>query len=348
MKAEKSEVITHRPIIAVTMGDPCGVGPEVIVKGFMDRSLSAVCRPVIIGNTRWMAEAAARFAPGLIIRPIKAISEATFQEAVIDLFDPTGQPLPTLEYGKIDPKAAAAAFEAIQCAAALALRGDIDGIATAPIHKEGMKGIGFPFPGHTEFFADFAKADRFAMMMVGGGLRITLTTIHLALKKAIAELRKETILEAIRLTDTALQSDFGIQAPRTAVAALNPHAGESGIFGEEEKRVVLPAVEAAQQEGMSVFGPYPADTLFHQLKEGRFDAAVSLYHDQALIPIKLLAFGNAVNVTIGLPFIRTSVDHGTAYDIAGKGIADPGSLRAAVRLAAEMTEARRRPQYRGS
>ena len=331
-----------KPTLAITMGDPCGIGPEVIVKGLQESALSSICRPFVVGNARWMSAAAARFAPALSVRPIGTLAEAQFREGTLEVLETAEEPLPPLEYGKPHPRAARAALQAITRAAEMALRGEIDGITTAPINKEGMKAIGFAFPGHTEFLADIAKTDRFAMMMVGGGLKITLTTIHLALREAITQLRKETLLDAIRLTDTAMKKDFGLHTPKIAVAALNPHAGESGLFGDEEKRAVLPAVEAARREGIHALGPFPADTLFHQLKEGRFDAAVALFHDQALIPIKLLAFGNAINVTIGLPFIRTSVDHGTAYDIAGKGIADPGSLREALKLAAEMAENRKR------
>lgn len=331
-----------KPIIAITMGDPCGIGPEVIVKGLLDRALYTRCRAFVIGDGRRMSQAAGQFEPGLSIRPIKTLADARFLEGTLDVLESSPEPLPSLTYGQPDPAAAHAALQAITVAAEMALRGEIDGIATAPINKEGMKAIGFSFPGHTEFLADIAKTDRFAMMMVGGGLKITLTTIHLALRDAITQVRKETILDAIRLTDTAMKKDFGLERPKIAVTALNPHAGERGIFGDEERREVLPAVETAVKEGVNASGPFPADTLFYQLKSGRFDAAVALFHDQALIPIKLLAFGDAVNVTIGLPFIRTSVDHGTAYDIAGKGVADPGSLRTALKLAAEMAENRRR------
>lgn len=330
-----------KPIIAVTMGDPSGIGPEVIVKGLTEKALYTLCRPFIIGDARWMSEAAARFAPGLSVRPIKTLADARFQEGTVEVLETSRKPLPSWEYGQPHPEAARAALQAITLAGEMAMRGEIDGMATAPINKEGMKSIGFAFPGHTEFLADLAKTDRFAMMMVGGGLKITLTTIHLALREAIAQLREEMLLDAIRLTDAAMKGDFAIGTPRIAVAAINPHAGERGIFGDEEKQHLLPAVEAARREKINALGPFPADTLFYQLKTGRFDAAVAIFHDQALIPIKLLAFGNAVNVTIGLPFIRTSVDHGTAYDIAGRGIADPGSLREALKLAAQMAENRK-------
>lgn len=336
MKKESS-----KPIIAVTMGDPCGIGPEVIVKGILKMHPSRLCRPFVTGNAGWMAQAAAQFAPGLSIRPIPSLAEARFNEGELEVLDTDRQDLSRLQYGIPHPSAPAAALSSIREAAEMALRNEVDGITTAAIHKEQMKTIGFAFPGHTEFLADIAKADRVGMMMVGGGLKIMLATIHLPLKEAIAETRKKPLLEMIRLTAAGLARDFGLQNARIAVAALNPHAGESGLFGEEEKKEVLPAVEMARAEGINASGPYPADTLFYKLKQGQFDAVVALYHDQALIPIKLLAFGDAVNVTVGLPFIRTSVDHGTAYDIAGKGIADPGSFQAALTLAAQMAETRR-------
>lgn len=330
-----------KPKIAMTMGDPCGIGPEVIVKGLLDKTLYRHCRPFVIGDFEQMKHAARLFAPGLVLKSILKISEAQFKAGCLEVLDiqKSGRQS-TLHYGQAQPRAAAMALEAIRLAAEMAKAGDIDGIATAPIHKAAMKGIGFPFPGHTEFFAGAASEKNFGMMMVGAGLRITLTSIHLPLRDAIEQLNKLDIADKIRLTDTVLKKDFGIERPRIAVAGLNPHAGEEGLFGEEERREVLPALALAQDEGIDARGPYPADTLFHQLHQGRFDAAVALYHDQALIPIKLLAFGKGVNITLGLPFIRSSVDHGTAYDIAGKGIADPGSMQEALKLAASMARHR--------
>ncbi len=330
-----------KPIIAITMGDPCGIGPEVIVKGLLNKEIYEKCRPFVVGNAAWLTDAASRFAPVLTVLPIKAVSQACFKERTIEVLDERQEDPSSLKYGVTSPLAASVAFHAIRDAAQLALLNEIDGMTTAPIHKEGMKAIGFAYPGHTEFLASFAKTDRFGMMMVGGGLKIILTTIHLSLREAILQLRKERIFEAIDLADAALKRDFGVRAPKIAVAALNPHAGERGIFGDEEKREVIPAVEMGLKEGIDVSGPYPADTLFYQLKQGKFDAAVALYHDQALIPIKLLSFGGGVNVTVGLPFIRTSVDHGTAYDIAGRGVANPGSLREALSLSASMAKNRR-------
>ncbi len=336
-----------KPIIAITMGDPCGIGPEVIVKGLRDKGLYQVCQPLVIGNTMVMREAAAHFAPEILIRAVQKVSEAEFQPGQLDILDQNAgdetPEEPSFLPGVLNRHAAQAALKAIKTAAALALARDIHGIATAPINKEGMKDIGFAFPGHTEYFAKAANTDHFGMMMVGGRLKIMLTSIHIPLKDAIAQLNPDDLLNTLRLTGAALKQDFGLTRPHIAVAGLNPHAGERGLLGQEEKDSVLPAIQAAQKEGLHVSGPYPADTLFYKLQQQQFDAAVALYHDQALIPIKLIAFGNAVNLTAGLPFIRTSVDHGTAFDIAGQGIADPGSLQAAVRLAAVMASHRYAP-----
>ncbi len=339
-------LISPKPVIAVTMGDPCGIGPEVIVKGWMDTD----CRPFVVGNAYWMRCAAAMFAPSVSIHPITKLSQARFETGVIDVFDTSGERLPCT-YGTVHPAAARAALQAITQAAQMALGNTtgaigtdvkVDAITTAPIHKGQMQAVGFAFPGHTEFFANAAHTDRFRMMMVGGGLRVTLTTIHLSLREAVRQTTREEILTSICLTHEALERDFGILKPHIAVAALNPHAGEEGQFGKEEQQEITPAVLDAQKKGVHVSGPIPADTLFYYLRRGRYDAAVALYHDQALIPIKLVAFENAVNVTLGLSIIRTSVDHGTAYDIAGKGVADSGSFRAALALAAAMARKRRK------
>lgn len=323
------------------MGDPSGIGPEVIAKGLLDKTLYTLCRPFVVGSFDQMKKAADLFAPELMLKPITALSEAQFTFGLLEVLDidkDAGQS--PLTYGLPHPAGASMALASIRLAATLALNRTVDAIATAPIHKAAMKGIGFPFPGHTEFFAEAAAEKTFGMMMFGAGLKIVLNSIHLSLREAIAQLNKQDIADKIRLTAAALKKDFGIEKPRIAVAGLNPHAGEEGLFGEEETREVLPAVALAKKEGIYASGPHPADTLFYQLRTGRFDAAVALYHDQALIPIKLLAFGKGVNITIGLSFIRSSVDHGTAFDIAGKGLADPGSLQEAVRVAAGMAHHR--------
>jgi len=336
--------LENRPCVAVTMGDPSGIGPEVVVKGLQDEGLYALCRPFVIGNADHLQKAAARFEPNLCIKAISKLRGARFRPGRLEVLDERRATLAALKPGRAHPEGAAVAWEAIDFAARMALRGEVDAIATAPIQKEGMQAIGFPFPGHTEFFAERANTDDFGMMMVGGGLKILLASIHLPLREAIRQLKQADLLRMIRLSDAVLKQDFGRDQPHIAVAGLNPHASEGGLFGDEEARVISPAIEMAKQEGIKASGPHSADTLFYKLKMGRFDSAIALYHDQALIPIKLLAFGEGVNVTVGLPFIRTSVDHGTAYDIAGQGVANPGSLVAAVKLAARM--ARQRAQRR--
>lgn len=334
-----------KPCIAITMGDPCGIGPEVIAKSLADEQIYQYCRPFVIGNADQMKIAVSDFSHSLSIETITDLSAAKFQPGVLDILDNKAAPIEApLLYGNPHHEGASAALNAIRQAAEMAMSKEIDAVVTGPINKEGMNSIGFPFPGHTEFFADAAGDLSFGMMMIGDRLKIMLASIHLSLKAAIAFLNPQRLAESIVLAHRAISEDFGVPAPHIAVAGLNPHAGEGGLFGDEEVRLVAPAIAAAKKEGIHVSGPYPADTLFYHLRHGRFDAAVALYHDQALIPIKLLAFSKGVNVTVGLPFIRTSVDHGTAYDIAGKGIADPGSFQEALKLAATMAY-HRYPQF---
>lgn len=228
----------------------------------------------------------------------------------------------------------------IKKAVELAQLGCIDGIVTAPINKEAINMAGCHFPGHTELLADLTQAQESGMMIVGGPLRIMFVTTHVAIKDLPALLTQAKIEKAIRLAHLALKDLFGIKKPRVGVAALNPHAGEHGLFGDEEARVILPAARAAQAQGIRASDPLPADTLFGKAARGEYDGVVALYHDQGLIPLKLVAFGTCVNLTVGLPIIRTSVDHGTAFDIVGRGIADPGSLVEAITLAAKLAKRR--------
>ena len=325
-----------KPIIAMTMGDPVGIGPEIIMKAFSEKEMYDLCRPVVIGPAHWLSLSG----DGPTIKPVAAIEQCQFEPGILEVLDldsdaPTRR-FQEWQYGVPHPQAAQAAISAIRVAAQLAMTKKVAAMVTAPINKEALKKVGFVHPGHTEFLAELAGVNRYGMMMVGGGLRIMLATIHLSLKQVPSLIRKALLLEKIGLTHEALKNGFGLPNGKIAIASLNPHGGEGGLFGSEEINEIAPAVLAAREMGINAFGPYPSDTLFFRLKNGEFDAAVGLYHDQALIPIKLLAFGHAVNVTVGLPFIRTSVDHGTAYDIAGKGVADPGSLKSAIALAVQM------------
>jgi 4-hydroxythreonine-4-phosphate dehydrogenase len=296
---------------------------------------------VVLGAVE-VLEKAAEFAPGVKLREVNAIEGAGEEPGCVDIL-PVGLPAgslirpgePTLEGGKAMMEAVVAAVEA-------ALKGDLAAVVTCPINKALMKRSGWDFDGHTELLSHLTGADEVAMMLAGMRLRVVLATVHCALAEVPRILTKEKILKAIRLAHRALLSDFGIVHPRLAVAALNPHGGEEGLFGSEEKQVIEPAVKEARSMGIDAIGPLPADTVFYKAAAGGFDAVVSMYHDQGLIPLKLLHFTDGVNVTLGLPIIRTSVDHGTAYDIAGKGGADPASLEAAVRMAASMAAHRKK------
>ena len=290
------------PAIAVTAGDPSGIGPEIAVKAIRDPRVVAVCRPVIYG-------------------PHSAEDLAAF---------PAGQ---------VNADAAQAAFAAIVHATADAMAGRVRAIVTSPISKEALAAAGLSWRGHTDLLAHLCGVTDVAMMFWSDRLRVVLTTVHVALSEVPRQFTRERLSGVIRLTSRSLPQ-FGIDAPRLAVAGLNPHAGEHGLFGSEEQDVIAPAIEEARREGVDVSGPFPADTLFVRAARGEFDAVIAAYHDQGLVPVKLLAFGRAVNVTLGLPIIRTSVDHGTAFDIARQGVADEGSLVEAILLAAKLTRAK--------
>ena len=286
------------PLIAITAGDPSGIGPEIAVKAARHPRVVAVCRPTIYG-------------------PHSATDLAAFPA------------------GEVNAASARAAYDAIVGATEDARAGRVQAIVTAPINKAAFAAAGFPWRGHTDLLAHLCGVAEAAMMFWSDRLRVVLATVHIPLAEVPRALSRDRLLGTIRLTASSLPT-FGVAAPRLAVAGLNPHAGESGLLGAEEESVVIPAITSARSEGLDVSGPFPADTVFVRAARGEFDAVVALYHDQGLIPVKLLAFGRAVNVTLGLPIVRTSVDHGTAFDIARKGIADEGSLVEAVLLAARL------------
>jgi 4-hydroxythreonine-4-phosphate dehydrogenase len=252
-------------------------------------------------------------------------------------------PLPRFRMGMAAEATGAASIDFIKTAVQLAQAGSLDGIVTAPINKEAMNMAGYHYPGHTELLADLTQTKEFGMMIVGGPLKIMFTTTHVAIQALPAMLSVERIAKAIRLAHLGLTRYFGIRRPKIGVAALNPHAGEHGLFGNEEAMSISPAVQKARVSGIKASDPLPADTLFGKAARGEYDGVVAMYHDQGLIPLKLLAFGTCVNLTVGLPIIRTSVDHGTAYDIAGKGVAEHGSLLEAVKVAARLAQSWSRP-----
>ncbi|MCK4982306.1 MAG: 4-hydroxythreonine-4-phosphate dehydrogenase PdxA, partial [Victivallaceae bacterium] len=289
-------------------------------------------RPVVIGDAATM-QAALEItgAPGKI-KVINKLAEALFQKGLIEVIDLRNIQLDRLVRGQVDPMAGKAAFEYIKLATDLALSGDCDAIVTSAINKEALNKAGYHYDGHTQLLAELCGASNVAMMLVSGKLRVSHVTTHVSLLRAIEQVRPERILTVLRLTDEAVRQ-MGVAEPRLAVAGLNPHSGEGGLFGDEEIKYITPTIEEARRQGMNVTGPLPPDSVFLRTYEGQFDAAVAMYHDQGHIPFKMLAFDRGVNSTLGLPIIRTSVDHGTAFEIAWQGIADTGSLYAAIKLA---------------
>jgi len=321
-----------RPI-ALSIGEPSGIGPEIVAKAW--RAIGPRRPFLVIGDPSHLDGFGVPIA--VIADPAEAPRVAARALPVLAL--PFPAPAPP---GRPDPRNARAAIDAVARGVDLVTRGDAAALTTAPIHKKALRdGAGFRFPGHTEYLAHLAGVDRVAMMLASDALRVVPATIHIALRDVPGALSPELIADTILITDAALRRDFGVERPRIAVAGLNPHAGEGGIMGTEEVSAIAPALAAVRAEGCRVTGPHPADTMFHAAARRRYDAAVAMYHDQALIPAKTLAFDEGVNVTLGLPFIRTSPDHGTAFDIAGRGVADPASLIAALTLAGRMADARR-------
>jgi 4-hydroxythreonine-4-phosphate dehydrogenase len=331
----------HRPLVGITMGDPAGIGPEVIAKAAVRSEVRRCCRPLVIGSLPVMEETVRALRLPLRVVGIGGHGEAVGRHNELPVLDPLERPLRRFRMGAVSRQTGAASAAFIVQAVHLAQRGCLDAIVTAPINKEAINLAGYEYPGHTEMLAALTKSREAGMMILGGPLKVMFVTTHVAHRKLADSLSPANIGKAIRLAHKALRDYFRVQRPRIGVAALNPHAGEHGLFGDEERRVILPACRRARARGIAASDPLPADTLFGQAARGAYDGVVAMYHDQGLIPLKLLAFGRCVNLTVGLPIIRTSVDHGTAYDIAGKGVADPGSMVEAIALAAKLAVGRR-------
>jgi len=331
----------YKPLLAITMGDAAGSGPEIITKALADREVRGICRPVVVGDAATM-QAALEITdvPGKV-KAIEKLAAASFRDGIIEVIDLHNIRLDKLVRGRVDPMAGKAAYEYIKLATEMTLAGDFDAIVTSAINKEALNKAGYHYDGHTQLLAELCGVSRVAMMLVSGKLRVSHVSTHVSLLKAIERVRPDRILTVLKLTDEAVRQ-MGVAEPRLVVAGLNPHSGEGGLFGDEEIKYIAPAIEEARRQGMNVTGPLPPDSVFLRTSEGQFDAAVAMYHDQGHIAVKMLGITHGVNVTLGLPIIRTSVDHGTNFGKAGKGTADPTSLIEAIKLAGVMCRNRRR------
>jgi len=328
------------PLVAVTMGDPAGVGPEIVAKTFADKDFHARNRALVVGDAGMLRRAADLLGLPLRVNEIPEPEDAAFEPGTADVLQVGDLPV-DLPFGELDERAGDAAFRYVERATRLASAGRVAAIATAPLNKEAMHLAGHGYPGHTEILADLTGTEDFAMMLVTDELKVIHVSTHVSLKEAIERAQPERELAVIRLAHESLKK-LGVESPRVAVAGLNPHAGENGLFGKEDLERIRPAVKAALEEGVDASGPWAPDTVMMRARQGHFDVVVVQYHDQGHIPIKLMGFDTGVNVTVGLPFFRTSVDHGTAFDIAGTGKADHASLKAALDLARSLAGAEER------
>jgi len=331
----------QRPLLAITLGDPAGVGPEIIVKALRHDEVYSQCRPLVVGDRRILQRAAEWVGSGapafeLVDRP----AAGRYQPGTIPLLDLANADPAFVAPGQVNPIAGGAAVDYVFRACDLAMAGEVDAVVTAPLNKEAMHLAGHNYPGHTELLALRTGAERVSMLLVGPQLRVVHVSTHVSLYEAIRRITPARVLEVIRLAHESCVA-LGIPNPRIAVAGLNPHAGENGLFGDEEGRFMMPAILAAREDEMDVSDPIAPDTVFLRAVNGQYDIVVAMYHDQGHIPMKLLAFDSGVNVSIGLPIIRTSVDHGTAFDIAGTGKARETSLLAAIEVAVQMVAAQK-------
>ncbi len=329
-----------RPLLAITMGDPAGVGPEVILKTLRQPGLHEQTRPLVIGDRRTFERAATWVGfDALDIETVSAPADGRYEPGTLTLLDLDSAPDGGYAVGQVTAEAGWAAVECVFRACDLAMAGEVDAVVTAPLNKAAMHAAGHVFPGHTELLAERTGATRVSMLLIGPNLRVVHVSTHVALTEAIRRVTAQRVGEVIDIAYESCRM-LGIDAPKIAVAGLNPHASEGGLFGDEEAREVIPAIEAARARGLDVSDPQPPDTVFLRATKGVYDIVVAMYHDQGHIPMKLLAFDSGVNVSIGLPIIRTSVDHGTAFDIAGTGVASESSMLAAIDVAIQMAAAK--------
>lgn len=334
-----------KPILAVTMGDAAGSGPELITKALIDPEVLAVCRPVVVGDAVVIATAATITRSPAVVRPVRHAGEITDAPAEISVIDLANVDLARLQRGQVTAATGQAAYESIRRAVELTLAGETHAVVTSAINKAALHAAGHRYDGHTELLAELCGKPKVTMMLVAGKLRVCHVSTHVSLAQAIERVRPERILQVVALADAGIRQ-LGVTRPHLAVAGLNPHAGEGGIFGSEEIEFIAPAVAEANRRGFHVSGPYAGDTVFFRTLQGEFDGAIAMYHDQGHVAAKMLGIWQGVNVTLGLPIIRTSVEHGTDFANAGKGTGDPRSLVQALKLAATMAAHRTPPPPR--
>lgn len=340
-----------RPILGITMGDPSGIGPEISVKALANKEIYKNCKPIIIGDSKVMKRAAKIVGiTDININPVKNVAAAKFQHGIIDVYDMENIDIEQLEYGKVQHCSGDASFHYVKKTIELAMEDLIDATVTNPINKEALNLAGHHFSGHTEIYANFTSTKDYSMMLAHDNLRVVHVSTHVSLREACDRVKKARVLKVIDIANEGCKS-LGIKEPKIGVAGLNPHSGENGLFGREEIEEIIPAIEEAKKLGLNVEGPIPADTIFSKARGGWYDIVVSMYHDQGHIPLKVLGFEynqrekkwdtvSGVNITLGLPIIRTSVDHGTAFDQAGKGTANEISLINAIDYAIKMVKNR--------
>lgn len=335
-----------KPLVGITMGDPAGIGPEIAAKALSRKEIYEECRPIVIGDAKVMQEACRIAKLNLKINPVKKVNQGKYIFGTIDVYDLENVDIEKLVYKKISKMAGKASLDYIYTVIDLAMAKKVDATVTGPIHKGAINLAGCPYAGHTEIFANHTGIKDYAMMLVEGKFRIVHVTTHIALRDVPSMIKKERVLKVIKLARDAMK-DLGIGNPKILVPGLNPHASDGGLFGDEEEKEIIPALKEAKKEGIDVEGPIPPDTAFVKLKSGQYDVALAMYHDQGHIPLKLLGFEwdaekgqwksiSGVNVTLGLPIIRTSVDHGVAFEKAGEGRASPDSLIQAIKLAVKL------------
>jgi 4-hydroxythreonine-4-phosphate dehydrogenase len=335
-----------KPPVAITVGDYNGIGPEVSLKALAAPRVRNLCTPVLVGPAEVFERVASRLSLGMHFRPFRSGAEE--KSGAVAILEPDGKIPVRMSPGRLSAHAGAAAGAAISASVSLVLGGEARALVTAPVSKQALHLAGIHAPGQTELLQRLTRAPRVAMMLVSGQLRVGLVTIHTPLRRVPRELTAALLSERVTVIHSALRTDWGIRSPRIALLALNPHAGEGGDCGDEEQRVIIPVIASLRDRGMRLQGPFPADAFFARYGPGTFDAVVAMYHDQGLIPLKMSAHGKAVNVSVGLPIVRTSPDHGTAFDIAGRSVADPSSMIEAICTAVMIASRRRVAARKGA